>query len=207
VTGPGADDHLRWLHRGLRLSVVSVAWAAVSASVAITSGLLAHSLGVLGVGLNVLGDMAGSAVLIWRFRQEIADPTVDESAERTATVVVAGALLLVAAILTVDAVVALVSRSQPDASTVAVGAAIANIVVLPPLGLAKRRTGARLGSHALVGDGSLSMIGGGLALVALLGLVLDSAFGWWWADRCAGLLVAAVAATEAVRILRARPAA
>ena len=149
-----------------------------------------------------LGDMVGSLVLIWRFRLELRDPTVDARAERTATIVVAGALLLVGTILTIDAIVALVQRTQPDASSLALWIAVANAVVLPPLGTAKRRTGRALGSSALVGDGSLSMVGGVLAVVAIIGLVLDTAFGWWWADRVAGLVVAAVAFTEAVRILR-----
>jgi divalent metal cation (Fe/Co/Zn/Cd) transporter len=203
VQGPGSShEHERLLRQGLRLSVVSVAWAVVSASVAISVGLLEHSLGVLGVGLNVTGDMAGSLVLIWRFRLELRDPTIDARAERTATIVVAVALLLVGTILSVDAVVALVSRSQPESSAVALGAAIANALVLPPLGWAKRRTGRPLGSAALVGDGSLSMIGGVLAVVAIVGLVLFETLGWWWADRAAGLVVAVVAFSEAARILR-----
>lgn len=196
------QEHERRLRRALRLSIVSVAWAVVSGSVAVTAGLVEHSLGVLGVGLNVCGDMVGSLVLIWRFRLELRDPTVDARAERTATIVVAGALLLVGTILTIDAIVALVQRTQPDASSLALWIAVANAVVLPPLGTAKRRTGRALGSSALVGDGSLSMVGGVLAVVAIIGLVLDTAFGWWWADRVAGLVVAAVAFTEAVRILR-----
>src|SRR5262249_53237228 len=153
-------------------------------------------------GLNVVGDMAGSLVLIWRFRVELRDPTVDARAERTATIVVAGALLMVGAILTVDAVVALARRTRPDASSLALVAAIANALVLPPLGTLKRRTGRALGSSALVGDGSLSMVGGVLAVIAILGLVLHRTLGWWWADRVAGLVVAAVAFTEAIRILR-----
>jgi divalent metal cation (Fe/Co/Zn/Cd) transporter len=195
------DEHQRLLRLALGLSVVSVAWAVVSASVAITAGLLEGSLGVLGVGLNVVGDMVGSLVLIWRFRLELRDPTVDARAERTATIVVAGALLLVGTILAFEAVVALAQRSHPHPSSLALWAAVANAVVLPPLGTAKRRTGRSLASTALQGDGTLSMVGGALAVIAIAGLLLSSALGWWWADRVAGLVVAGVAFTEAVRML------
>jgi divalent metal cation (Fe/Co/Zn/Cd) transporter len=195
-------SHRDLLVRALRLSVASVAWGVVSASVAVTAGLLAGSLGVLGVGLNVIGDVAGSMVLVWRFRVELRDPTVDESGERVATFVVAGALMLVAFVLTAEAVVALATGTGPTSSVLGLVAAAANVVVLPPLGLAKRRTGAALGSQALRGDGSLSMIGGGLGLIAVGGLVLNSTLGWWWADRVAALIVAAVAATESTRLLR-----
>jgi divalent metal cation (Fe/Co/Zn/Cd) transporter len=196
------EDHQRLLRLALGLSVVSVAWAVVSASVAITAGLLDGSLGVLGVGLNVVGDMVGSLVLIWRFRLELRDPTVDARAERTATIVVAGALLLVGTILAFEAVVALAQRTHPHTSSLALWAAVANAVVLPPLGTAKRRTGRSLGSTALQGDGTLSLVGGALAVIAIAGLLLSSALGWWWADRVAGLVVAGVAFSEAVRMLR-----
>ena len=195
-------SHRDLLVRGSRLSVASVAWGLVSASVAVTAGLIAGSLGVLGVGLNVIGDVAGSMVLVWRFRAELRDPTVDESGERVATFVVAGALMLVAFVLTAEALVALATRTEPTSSVLGLAAAAANVIVLPPLGLAKRRTGAALGSSALRGDGSLSMIGGGLAIIALAGLMLNSTLGWWWADRIAALIVAAVAATESGRLLR-----
>jgi divalent metal cation (Fe/Co/Zn/Cd) transporter len=184
------------------LSILSVAWGVVSATVAITAGLLEHSLGVLGVGLNVMADMAGSGVLVWRLRIELRDPNADESAERAATLVVGTALILVALLLTVEAVIALAARSAPTVSALAITAAAANLLVLPPLGIAKRRTGSALGSTALKGDGSLSMIGGGLAFIAIVGLVLYTAAGWWWADRVAALIVAAVAASEAARIFR-----
>ena len=195
-------SHRDLLVRGLRLSVASVAWGLVSASVAVTAGLIAGSLGVLGVGLNVIGDVAGSMVLVWRFRIELRDPSVDESGERVATFVVAGALMLVAFVLTAEALVALATRTEPTSSVLGSLAAAANVIVLPPLGLAKRRTGTALGSSALRGDGSLSMIGGGLAIIALAGLMLNSTLGWWWADRIAALIVAAVAATESARLLR-----
>ena len=195
-------SHRDLLVRGLRLSVASVAWGIVSATVAVTAGLLAGSLGVLGVGLNVIGDVAGSMVLVWRFRIELRDPRVDESGERVAAFVVAGALLLVAFVLTAEALVALATQTEPTSSVLGLLAAAANVVVLPPLGLAKRRTGAALGSSALRGDGSLSLIGGGLGLVAIAGLLLNSTLGWWWADRIAALVVASVAAAESARLLR-----
>jgi divalent metal cation (Fe/Co/Zn/Cd) transporter len=78
-------------------------------------------------------------------------------------------------------------------------------VVLAPLGLAKYRTGIALHSHALKGDGTLSTMGAALGILALLALLADRFLGWWWADRVAALVVAAIAGAEAVRVLRMRP--
>jgi divalent metal cation (Fe/Co/Zn/Cd) transporter len=72
-------------------------------------------------------------------------------------------------------------------------------VVLTPLAYAKRRLGARMASRALQGDGTLSGIGAATSLLALTALALYHTLGWWWADRAAALIVAAIAAIEAWR--------
>ena len=77
-----------------------------------------------------------------------------------------------------------------------------SVVVLTPLAYGKRRVATQLDSRALRGDGALSGIGAAVALLALTGLWLDDAFGWWWADRVAALVVAGIAAAEAARAVR-----
>ena len=193
------------LARALRLSYLSVAWGLIAGAWSVTAGLLAGSLGVLGLGLNVLADVAGSVGLIWRFGVERWDPKRGMQAEARASFIVAAALGLVAVALTVAAIRDLLSHSVPENSPLAMVAAGVSAVVLVPLSWAKRRTGRQLGSHALMGDGTLSGIGAALGVVALLGLLADELFGWWWADRVAALCVAVVASAEAFRVARSRP--
>ncbi len=187
------------------LSYLSVAWGLVAGVWAVTTGLLAGSLGVLGLGLNVLADVAGSVGLVWRFGVERRDPTKGLRAEARASTIVATALILVAITLTITAINDLVSHSVPQHSVLAMTAAGVSALVLAPLGRAKHQTGRVLSSHALMGDGTLSGIGAALGVLALLGLLTDQAFGWWWADRVAALAVAVVASAEAVRVIRTRP--
>ena len=80
------------------------------------------------------------------------------------------------------------------------------VCVLRPLAYAKRVTAIALGSHALRGDSTLSAIGAGTALFALIGLLLNAAFGWWWADRVVALLIAGAAAFEAREVIIAERA-
>ena len=196
---------LRLLTRASRLSYFSVAWGLVAGAWAVWAGLLAGSLGVLGLGLNVLADVAGSIGLVWRFRVERRDPDGGLRAEALASVVVASALILVAITLTIAAINDLVSHSTPEHSVLAMVSAAVPAAVLAPLGWAKYRTGKSLGSHALMGDGTLSAMGAVLGILALLGLLADQFFGWWWADRVAALAVAGVASAEAIRVMRTRP--
>jgi divalent metal cation (Fe/Co/Zn/Cd) transporter len=192
------------LAKALALSYISVFWGAAAGAWAVVASLLAGSLGVLGLGLNVLADVAGSIGLVWRFGIEQRDPVRGHRAEARASMVVAGALSVVAVALTVAAVNDLASLTVPGHSVMAMIAAGTSVLVLAPLGVSKHRTGSALHSHALKGDGTLSAIGAVLGVLALVGLLADTIFGWW-ADRCAALAVAAVAGVEAVRVIRMRP--
>lgn len=167
-----------------------------------TVGVIEGSLGVLGLGLNVLADVTGSVVLLWRFRHELRHEAGGTHAEARASVVIAVALALVSLILGVSAIRALATGSHPGHGGGSIIVAAAASVVLAPLGVAKRRVAAQLGSVALRGDATLSAIGAAIGVLAIVGLVLDDAFGWWWADRVAALSVAAIAAAEAVRTHR-----
>jgi divalent metal cation (Fe/Co/Zn/Cd) transporter len=190
---------LRLVTAALRLVCVSVAFGVLSGAVSVTTGLREHSLGVFAVGLGVLADVTGSAVLIWRFRAERRQPAHSGVAESRAAGAVAVCLAAVSVALIVQSAVALASGSRPGTSSVALAAAGISRLVLTPLAYAKRRLGRRMASRALQGDAALSGIGAATSLLALVALVLSDTLGWWWADRVAALIVAAVAAAEAWR--------
>jgi divalent metal cation (Fe/Co/Zn/Cd) transporter len=186
------------------LSVVSVGFGAVSGGLSVTAGLLDHSLGVLGAGLGVLADLAGSVMLIWRFRAEQRHAGSAADAEDRATLVIAVTLGIVSVVLAGESLQALIAATRPGGSALALVAAGLAVVVLTPLAAAKRRTAERLASKALRGDSTLSAIGAATALLALVGLLLFHVLGWWWADRLVGLVVAAVAALESRSLARHR---
>jgi divalent metal cation (Fe/Co/Zn/Cd) transporter len=194
------------LARALRLSWASIGFGLVSGSVSVGSGIAEHSLGVLAAGLSVLADVTGSIVLVWRFRTERSDPARAEHVEELAARVVAGALLLIAVALAFESINALIAGSHPGSSVLTVLTAAVSAVVLMPLAYYKRRTATRLGSHALRGDSTLSAIGATTALLALVGLLLFDAFGWWWADRSVALVIAVAALIEARTLLLAEHA-
>ena len=197
---PRADSRAGQLHRALQLSYLSIGWGVVSGIVAVLLGLAAGSLGLLGVGLGVFADVGGSVAIAWRTRVEQADPVEAVRAERVAAQVVMFALAGAASVLVVGTVVALATGSRVNSTVLAMVSAAVNVLVLTPLGIVKRRLGTALSSLALRGDGLLSLLGAAMAALALGGLVLDRLFGWWWADRVAALLVAALAAAEALQI-------
>jgi len=64
------------------------------------------------------------------------------------------------------------------------------------LAAGKARTGRALGNPVLRTEGRVTMIDGILASAVLLGLVLNAALGWWWADPAAGYVLVYYAARE-----------
>jgi hypothetical protein len=94
---PGRSGQL-----ALRLVTISAAFGLASGAVSVVLGPSGHSLGVLAVGLGVLADVTGSAVLIWRFRAELACQSVARKREGQSAVIVAIALAAVAVILIVE---------------------------------------------------------------------------------------------------------
>lgn len=194
------------LQRALRLSWASIGFGLIAGTVSVGSGIAEHSLGVLAAGLSVLADVTGSVVLVWRFRTERSDPDRADRVEALAAVAVATALGMIAVALAFESISALLSGSHPGSSALTVITAAVSIVVLAPLAYLKRHTAVRLASHALKGDSTLSAIGAGTAVLALVGLLLFRAFGWWWSDRVVALVIAAVAVLEARTLLTAEHA-
>ena len=77
--------------------------------------------------------------------------------------------------------------------------------MLPYLAVAKYRLSALLGSRALRADSLLTASGVALATIALVGLILQRAFGWWWSDPVAAILIGLVLAWQGNRTLREQP--
>jgi divalent metal cation (Fe/Co/Zn/Cd) transporter len=173
-----------------------VAWAVLVGASSLVAGLAASSLALIGLGANSMLDGTASAVPVWRFRHERTAPANLEAVERRAATAVGAVMIAVALYLTASAVSALASHSTPDKSDLGIVLAAASVAVLPLLARAKLRLAATLESHALRGDGVLSLAGGVLAAATLLSLVLESTLDWWWADAAAALLIAALLATE-----------
>ncbi len=65
------------------------------------------------------------------------------------------------------------------------------------LAAGKARTGRALNNPVLLTEGCVTAIGGLLATAVLLGLVLNTILGAWWADPLAGLVIVAYGLEEA----------
>jgi divalent metal cation (Fe/Co/Zn/Cd) transporter len=76
--------------------------------------------------------------------------------------------------------------------------AVLSLIVMPLLSRAKRQVAARLRSSAMNADARQADFCAYLSAILLAGLLLNFAFGWWWADPVAALIMASIIANEGV---------
>ena len=84
-------------------------------------------------------------------------------------------------------------------SWVGIALAAVTAATMPLLARAKRRVGAALGSSATAREGTQNLLCAYLSVALLAGLGLNAAFGWWWADPLAAVVIAVVAVREGVQ--------
>ncbi len=173
--------------RALRVSATSAAWTLTASIAAIVLGLADKSLALVAFGVVQLFDFAADVVLVIHFRAGAAA----EHLERLVLQVVAAGLLAMGSVTAVVSVLHLYNHDAAgDSAQTSIILAAASFVVLTALALRKRQLAARLPSPALHADGNLSAVGAALAAVTLVGISAAHAFGWWWTDPAAALVIA-----------------
>lgn len=173
-----------------RVSWTSLVWLVVEGIVAIIAGISTGSVAMLSYGLDSAVQSLGSGVIVWRFT---AGRIGSIAAEQRAQKIVATSFFLLAPYLSVAALGQLLTGTPPEGSWVGVGLAAVGIALMPLFGRAKRRLGVLAGSAATAGEGAQHLICAALCATILLGLFLNAAFGIWWADPTAALVLAAIA--------------
>ncbi|ONF68721.1 cobalt transporter [Amycolatopsis keratiniphila subsp. keratiniphila] len=180
------------LSRRVRLLVAAtITYNVVEAVVAISAGTIASSTALIGFGLDSVIEVASAAAVAWQFSGK--DP---EARERTALKVIAVSFFALAAYVTVESVRTLFGADPAEHSPVGIVLAAVSLLVMPFLSYAQRRAGRELGSASAVADSKQTLLCTYLSGVLLVGLLLNSLFGWHWADPVVALVIAAVAIKE-----------
>jgi divalent metal cation (Fe/Co/Zn/Cd) transporter len=199
VSSPAAAPERRVvLRRRIRLLVAAtITYNVIEAIVAIGAGTVAGSIALVGFGLDSVIEVSSAAAVAWQF--SAPDP---EHRERVTLRVIAGSFFALAAFVTVDALRTLISADEPERSTVGIALVAISVVVMPFLSWAQRRAGRELGSASAVADSRQTLLCTYLSAGVLIGLVLNAALGWWWADPLVALGLAVVAVREGRGALR-----
>lgn len=188
----GVLDRRAVLSRRIRLLVATtIGYNIVEGVIAIAAGAAASSTALIGFGLDSVIEVGSAAAVAWQFSGD--DP---RARERAALRVIAVSFFALAGYVTVESVRALVGADPAEHSPVGIALAATSLVVMPVLSYAQRRAGRELGSASAVADSKQTLLCTYLSGVLLAGLLLNSLFGWFWADPLAALVIAGLAVKE-----------
>src|SRR3954447_189468 len=194
-----AADYLRAVKKVKLLSWLSLVWMGAEGTIAIVAGILAGSIALVGFGIDSAIEGFASGIIIWRFTGARMH---SHAAEERAQKLVAIQFFLLAPYVAIEAVHKLISGEHPSTSWLGMALTASSLIGMPLLGLAKVRLAHQLGSAATKGEGNQNLLCAYLAGAVLLGLAGNAAFGIWWLDPAAALVIAGVAVREGMETWR-----
>jgi divalent metal cation (Fe/Co/Zn/Cd) transporter len=182
------------LSRRIRLfAAATITYNVVEAAASLWAGSVADSSALIGFGLDSVIEVASAVALSWQFSAK--DP---EQREHLTLRLIAISFFALAVFVTADSVRSLAGGGAAQHSTPGIVIAALSLAIMPALSWLQRRAGRELGSRTAVADSKQTLLCTYLSAVLLVGLVLNSTFGWWWADAAAALAIAAIAVREGI---------
>jgi hypothetical protein len=171
------------IRRGFALEYATLAWNVIGIVVLAFAAVAAWSVALAGFGLDSLIEIGASTVVVWELSG------TGEARQRRALRLIGVGFAALALHLLVQSTWVLAAGFHPRHSPLGIGWTAVTAVVMFALAAGKARTGAALGNPVLNTEGRVTLIDGLLATAVLLGLVLNTAVGWWWADPAAGYVL------------------
>jgi divalent metal cation (Fe/Co/Zn/Cd) transporter len=184
------------LRRGLRLEYATLAWNVAEVGFVFYAAVVARSVALAGFALDSCIEIFASLIVVERLRG-----STDEAKERRAERKIGYAFFALAVYLTAQAVVTVAADIRPKPSRLGIAWLAATVVVMFSLAAAKLRTGRALKHVVLQTEAMVTMVDGALAAAILVGLALNAALGWWWADVAGGVVVVVYGVREGLHAI------
>jgi divalent metal cation (Fe/Co/Zn/Cd) transporter len=172
------------------LEYATLSWNVAGIVVLAFAAVSARSVALAGFGLDSLIEIGASTVVIWELSG------TGQERQRRGVRLIGYAFAALAVYLLAQSTVVLVFGYHPRHSVPGIIWTAASAAVMFALAAGKAQTGRALDNPVLRTEGRVTMIDGILATAVLVGLVLNTAFGWWWADPAAGYVLVFYAARE-----------
>ncbi|MER5853634.1 cation transporter [Streptomyces sp. NPDC002012] len=182
------------LRRGFALEYATLGWNVIGIVVVTVAAVSARSVALAGFGLDSLIEIVASTVVVWELSG------TGEDRQRRALKLIGVGFALLAVYLLVQSTWVLAAGFRPHHSPLGIGWTAVTAAVMFALAAGKARTGTALDNPVLKTEGRVTLIDGLLAVAVLLGLLLNSLAGLWWADPAAGYVLVYYALREVKKI-------
>jgi divalent metal cation (Fe/Co/Zn/Cd) transporter len=195
ILGPSRK---RQLQRRIRWVVTAtIGYNVIEAIIALAAGVAASSTALIAFGLDSIVEVLSAAAVAWQFSAR--DP---EAREKVALRIIAFSFFALAVYVIVDTALSFFGAREAEHSPVGILLAAVSLIVMPALSWFERRTGRELGSATAIADSKQTLLCAYLSGALLLGLLLNTVFGWSWADSIAALVIAGWAVKEGIEAWR-----
>jgi divalent metal cation (Fe/Co/Zn/Cd) transporter len=173
----------RLVTRGLRLEYLTLSWNVLGICITAIAAWKSHSIAIAGFGLDSLIEIAASTVVIWELT------STNDAVRPKALRIIGISFYVIAVYIFLQVLYLFINRSHPDVSVLGIVWTAITFLAMLLLARAKARTGARLHNPVLITEGKVTMIDAYLAASVMVGLLLNAAFHWWWADLASALII------------------
>ncbi len=187
-----AEPEATLRRRAIRLALLIVIWDVLEGTIAVTAGIVAGSVALISFGIDSTIEVFAAVVVLLHLRGGRS------VGGRWALRAIAVTFWLLATYISVEAVGELIAGADADASPAGIALNIAALVVMVPVAVAQTRTGRQLANQVVVAQAKETWLSNALSVNVLIGLGLNAAFGWAWADPLVALVVAGFAAYAGV---------
>ena len=144
----------------------------------------AKSVALAGFGLDSFVEILASIVVVWELQN------INAKRQRRALKLIGVLFVILATYIAAQSVVVvLATRYHPQHSGLGIIWTAMTCAVMLALAYGKSHTGRALNNPVLQTEGRVTLVDAYLAAAVLIGLTLNAAFGWWWADPLAGLVI------------------
>jgi divalent metal cation (Fe/Co/Zn/Cd) transporter len=194
----GSPDYTQRIRR---VQFFTISWMLVEVVVSLLSAWRARSSALFAFGGDSIVELASAVVVLWRFRSGTVCETQESRAAR-----IAGALLFVlAGCVVMVSTISLLGYGEPKPSVAGIVILLLAAAMMPLLARAKRKLSTVTGSAALRADAAESTVCAYLAVVALLGVGVNTLWHIPWADPVAALAIVPYILWEGREAMRGKP--
>ena len=182
------------------LAWVSLTVVLLEGVIGLWQGLAVGSIALTGWALGGGAEALASAMVVWRFS---GTRTLSDTAERHAQRGVAVSFWLTAPYIAAESIRDLTDEHHAATSVIGIGLTAVGLLLMPALGWANHKLGARLESEATAGEGTQNYLCAAQAAGVLIGLAITATWsGGWWFDPAVGLVIAGIAVWQGIRAWR-----
>lgn len=190
--------------QGRRLEYFTIAWNCLEGIIALIAGAFAGSISLIGFGIDSFIEVASGSAVLWRMSVD-AEAHKRAQSEHVALRIVGVCFIGLATYVAFEAASGVVRKEAPSHSMPGIVLACASLVTMPLLSRAKRRVGAAMNSTAMKADARQAEFCTYLSAILLIGLLLNTLWGLWWADPIAALVMVPIIGREGIQALRGDP--